>query len=103
MFQNDLWLGVLFGLGNLKAAFVAGLVLGLIPLVLGQCLGQARFGRTAAIMVVVATVGGGALVGLPVCLVFAVDTLRRWWQKRAKPALAAGCRVRVIEPDSGED
>jgi hypothetical protein len=103
MFQHNIWLGVLFGLGGLKASFVAGVVLALVPLGLGPSLGRARFGRRTAVITIGANVVGGALFGLPVCLALAADIVRRWEQDRAKAKSVAGCRVRDMDRASKND
>jgi hypothetical protein len=79
-YDTSWWLG--FGFGAVAGSLLVGSLLGLIPLVLGQVVGQARLGRIGFLTAVVAGLLGGALLALPASLGFVVTILIRWRRQR---------------------
>ena len=77
MAQHDaaFWIGWI--LGALGGSLLVGAGLGLIPLVLGIHLNQAKFGRIAFLWSVVAGFFGGVLAAVPVSIGFVIAIIMR--------------------------
>ena len=87
MTQHDpsWWVG--FGLGLVGGSLLVGVLLGLIPLVVGQLVGQARLGRIGFVATVVASFIGGVILGVPASLSLVLAVLWQW--RRVRGASAA--------------
>ena len=78
------WVG--FGLGLVGGSLLAGALLGLIPLVVGQLVAQTKLGRIGFVVTVLASFIGGAVLAGPVSLGFVVAILWRWRRARSTSA-----------------
>ena len=74
------WVG--FSIGAVVGSLLVGVLLGLVPLILGQYVGEAKFGRLGFLLSVVAGFIAGAIGAVPVSIGFAVAIILRW--RRAK-------------------
>jgi hypothetical protein len=73
---------VSFAIGAVGGALLVGVLLGLIPLVLGRYLGQTRLGQLGFLMSVAAGFLAGVIGAVPVALGFATTIYARWRRTR---------------------
>ena len=76
--QHDTASWVAYSIGVVGGSLIVGALLGLIPLVLGELVGQAKRGRVAFLVTVGAGFIGGVLLAVPSTLGFVVALLLRW-------------------------
>jgi hypothetical protein len=69
---------VAFGFGAVAGSLIVGVLLGLIPLVLGRYLGQTKLGQLGFLISVVAGFIAGILGAVPVALGFSSTIFVRW-------------------------
>jgi uncharacterized membrane protein len=79
------WVG--FGLGLVGGSLLVGVLLGLIPIVVGQLVAQTKLGRVGFVVTVLASFVGGVVLAVPASLAFVVAVLWQW--RRVRRTLAA--------------
>lgn len=82
------WIGFAFGV--VGGSLIVGALLGLIPLVLGQYLGQTKLGRLGFLASVLAGFIAGIFGAVPVSLGFATTVYTRWRRSRTGPDTSFG-------------
>jgi hypothetical protein len=81
------WLG--FGFGAIAGGLMVGALLGLIPFVLGQAVGDFKLGRVGFLCTVVAALVGGIFLAVPTVLGFVVAiAFRRRRTQQATPPVS---------------
>jgi fructose-specific phosphotransferase system IIC component len=83
------WLA--FVVGMVAGSLLVGVLLGLIPLILGRYLGQTRLGQLGFLISVVAGFIAGILGALPVAVGFAGTIFVRW--RRSRNAIVSPAEV----------
>jgi hypothetical protein len=83
------WLAFVFGL--VAGSLLVGVLLGLIPLILGRYLGQTKLGQLGFLISVVAGFIAGILGALPVALGFTGTIFARW--RRGRNSVASPTEV----------
>lgn len=74
------WVG--YGFGAVAGSLAVGVILGLIPLILGQSLGNSKLGRVGFLCTVVAAFFGGVFLAAPATLGFVSTIALRWRRTR---------------------